>query len=980
MTTPPTTTSDDETAALLRRDCPEDDPEDIDRLLALASLRQELAGVPTAPVRFRQWEVERRLGRGGMGAVYLARHCRLGRRVALKLLRPSSERDLREAQALATIRHKNVVQIHQVDTAGDRTVIEMEFIDGPTLRTWASAAGRSWREIVGAYADAGDGLAAIHKAGLLHRDIKPDNLVRDAEGHVKIVDLGLAVSSAGLRPPVNPSGGEAARSALALRITADGAIVGTHGYIAPEVLADSQASPASDQFSLATSLYEALHGVLPFQACTPDALVAAMRHGTFTTTTATSPPPAWLLPVFRRALAFEPAARYATVDAFVRDLRDGLQRRRRWLLGGSVLAAVVALPAVGWAVKPPPEDPCAKVGPDFITFWSASVRNDLGERAAIDPSPHVARSLAQLMNMLDARTKALSDTRTRLCAADNTSGRNDLNTRQQACLDHARRNMQALVRNLQSAPDQLARRFTAATTALEALPTCEDTRSFAQWPLPTMSGSDDDALAEQLAQAAALEVAGEFPRAEAMARQVAETSANHHPLRHAESLFRLGHILGQQHHYTVAFATLDDARDAAFAVGHDDLFCQAAAFQAKLAANVGLDAASSARELGLAEACVRRNGTRNILLRADLLEARGLHALAAADPLAASRWHREALDLRRSHLGDEAEEIARSLQNLANARAAHGDHGALADYREALRLKEQLFGPDHVEVADALFDLGVFLTEATSAPEITSALEARAVLERAAAIFDRSPGALDAARARTHIALAILDLSQAPPSDSALHTAAAHLERARALLADASLGPSHPDRATLLEAEGLLALRRHDFRTAQRTYARASRILRRHDPTGLAVLDNIIRQIEAAYGAEDFTAIAAIARDEDPPLVDSLPALPPGEYGPAAWYIAEGFTQLSAPTEAAVYFRIALQAYQQLDQAPAVAELQWRLAQALGHDPAHADEALALARDALVHFQTLGARAEVSAITRWLKRHPLELRPTPHTP
>lgn len=138
---PPTANS--EPAALLRRERPPALAE-LDGQLHLARLRCELAGVAAEPVLFREWPVVRRIGHGGMGSVYLARHRQLGCWVALKILHARGDRSaemhdarlIREAQALATIDHPHVIKIHQIDIADAQTVIEIEYIDGETLRAW----------------------------------------------------------------------------------------------------------------------------------------------------------------------------------------------------------------------------------------------------------------------------------------------------------------------------------------------------------------------------------------------------------------------------------------------------------------------------------------------------------------------------------------------------------------------------------------------------------------------------------------------------------------------------------------------------------------------------------------------------------------------------------------------------------------------------------------------------------------------------
>jgi serine/threonine protein kinase/tetratricopeptide (TPR) repeat protein len=146
------------------------------------------------------------IGKGGMGEVYAAYDPELDRKVAIKVLRTSSSaaadpaegraRILREAQALAQLSDPNVVAVYDVGTFGERVFLAMEFVDGSTLNFWQQAQVRSWREIVEMYAQAGRGLAAAHRRGLVHRDFKPENAMVGRDGHVRVMDFGLARSEA----------------------------------------------------------------------------------------------------------------------------------------------------------------------------------------------------------------------------------------------------------------------------------------------------------------------------------------------------------------------------------------------------------------------------------------------------------------------------------------------------------------------------------------------------------------------------------------------------------------------------------------------------------------------------------------------------------------------------------------------------------------------------------------------------------------
>lgn len=983
MTSPPPTSSGDDASVLLRRDRPTP-LEDLDGQLHLAQLRHALASTAAEPVGFRQWDVERRLGHGGMGSVYLARHRQLGRWVALKVLSPRTDRTtahdarlLREAQALANIRHKNVVQVHQVDNQGEQTVIEMEYVDGPTLRAWQ--AGRAWREVVAAYADAGDGLAAIHRSGFVHRDIKPDNLLCDSEGLVKVADLGLAISGESAASEAAPSAGPHPTSS---RLTADGALVGTLAYMAPEVIVGRPATAASDLFSLAASLYEALHGVLPFHGDTAEAHAAAIRAGRLSQSLDRPPLPKWLELTLHRALAPHPERRHGAVPLFVRELRRGLRRRRNRVVLALAGLTLVGLPGLTLWLTAPPHDPCPDAGRPFLELWNEVTRAELQTRVGTTPAQPIQRSFDLLTRTLDDTTRALSGTASALCRADASVTAQasqlrdglDLHTRQHACLDHTFRNLRALVNRLRTTGDDLAHHYADAVGTLEALPRCDDPRDLIHWSLSPDLAEFDARIAAALANAAALESTGDYTGAASLAESAVATSVHASPQYQAEALYRLGHILGEQHRYIKAYATLVKAREVAFGIGHDELFCRTGVFLAKLTANVGLDPATSALELGLANACRKRIDARSILFNADLLEAGGLLALATADPAAAVRWHGEALALRREHLGDLNHPTLKSVHNLANALAAAGDHEtARQRHEEALAGYEQLFGRDNVEVADVLFDYGDFLR--STDPEKSSSLLARAL-----EIFARPSSSRPAAAAMTHLLLALGEFARDLDARD-LDAAADHFRQARALQHSAALGPNHPDRAALLQVEGALALTNKDFPAAARAYERATRMLARQGAAGSEIHDSILNEIEAAYGSGDFARIVRHAHDEGPPLAAHLRSREPAsERGGPAWYIGDSLARTGFPEDGVVYLQIARAAYQAASKPEPVAELGWEIARLIVAMPARRDEARDLAASSLSYYQSVGDQPTATKISRWLKRNAPGPRPTTSEP
>jgi dienelactone hydrolase len=302
------------------------------------------------------YAIDGKLGQGGMGTVYRARDTVLGRVVAIKVLSAETANDpelgpriLREAKAASRLNHPNIVTVHELAKSGDTEFIVMELVDGAPLSTQIAAGGLSIDRIVEWSRQVAEALAAAHEAGLVHRDIKPGNVMVTSSGRVKVLDFGLA-----RHLPASPT--DATTPATAEFMTRRG-VAGTVGYMAPEQIEGQPADARSDVFALGVVMFELLTGRRPFAADT--------AWGTMHATITSDPPsvsrlradvPPALARIVMRALAKHPDDRYPSARELAIDLA-ALGRTdvgpaapaRRWMTRATVAALVIAAAgAIGW--------------------------------------------------------------------------------------------------------------------------------------------------------------------------------------------------------------------------------------------------------------------------------------------------------------------------------------------------------------------------------------------------------------------------------------------------------------------------------------------------------------------------------------------------------------------------------------------------------------------------------------------------------
>ena len=285
--------------------------------------------MPSPGDTFDRYVLEEAIGEGGMGRVYRALDPRLGRRVALKVLlaegtdkvrADAKARMMREARAAAAFNHPNVVAIHDVGEVDGSPFIAMELVSGHTLRAYVGQSDATDAQKLSWLIDVARGLAAAHRAGLVHRDIKPDNVMVTADGVVKILDFGIARQSESDDTGVDINAKTAAAALPSL--TAEGQALGTPQYMAPEQLQAEPVDGRCDQFAWGVMAWELFAGSLPWGPTRTGAqLIAAVLAAPVRPLREVAPSvSAVVSDVVARAVSKARTARFATMDELLASL------------------------------------------------------------------------------------------------------------------------------------------------------------------------------------------------------------------------------------------------------------------------------------------------------------------------------------------------------------------------------------------------------------------------------------------------------------------------------------------------------------------------------------------------------------------------------------------------------------------------------------------------------------------------------------
>jgi serine/threonine protein kinase/tetratricopeptide (TPR) repeat protein len=709
------------------------------------------------------------VGRGAMGEVYAAYDPELDRKVAIKLLRVRGDqaqggtahegraRLMREAQAIAKLSHPNVVMVYDVGTFQGDVFIAMQFIDGQTLGYWMHAQPRAWPEIVKVFVEAGRGLAAAHEKNLIHRDFKPENVMVGADGHVRVMDFGLAratidrdnrpdraatEAAPGASAPAGPTDDSDPESTRALgstarasrpttqpveprsvQLTQTGAMLGTPAYMSPEQFQGLPIDPRADQFSFCVALYEALYGERPFAGNSLVSLMTGVLSGTVRDAPAGTKVPSRLRGLVVRGLRLKPDDRWPSLDALLTELeRVGSPTRtprRRFAAGAAAkLAGIWEAPPRGRAVETPAK---AEIRRAFL---------------ATDRQ-YAPAAFDKVSLILDQYARDWSEMYVDACEATHVRGEQSAEVLdlRMASLDECLEGLAALCQALRQANAEVVENAVSAASALRSVDRCADVkllRAVVRPPEDPTTRATVDRLRARVSEVRAVCQVGRFTEGLTLIAPLVDEvrRTGYGPLL-AEALFEMGQLHSERRDAVAAALAFEEALWTAELGRHEEVAAKAAVQLIYAAGGAQLRFDAGEIWARYAETVLRRMGGQDVLWgwlfnnRGAMRERQGRLSEAVDDARAAVAANEKA------H-GPDSADVGMSLSNVAMYLEQMGDlEAAVSSIERGVRALESGLGPEHPRTGVILSNYAEILNQ------VGRFAEARQVARRALAIFER---------------------------------------------------------------------------------------------------------------------------------------------------------------------------------------------------------------------------------------------------
>ncbi len=708
-----------------------------------------------------------------MGVVHAAWDPQLDRKVAIKLLGRDASHDAsrhqrlrREAQTMARLRHPNVATVFDLGELEGQVYVAMEFVDGPNLREWLAAKRRSTADILTSFIAAGRGLFAAHRAGIVHRDFKPDNVVVTHDGRVLVLDFGLArwLAPAGTPNALDSDSGDAStsdpgpidgppleelsRSAIRTHIepvesidpidsareigllassnhlTIPGTVLGTPAFMAPEQRSGRPVDDRCDQYAFCVALWLALSGRHPFGSGSR-ALTRA-RTGKPREFSRRDLPRA-VIRALERGLSWDPDRRWPDMG----QLLDALEQRPRrswlaWVAGASVVGALALGIGLGSSRGEPEPPSCPDSRTRVATIWNEAAADQLAHTwTQAGPGRASSRAWLQVQARIDAWVDVWVVAHGEVCEAHliRHESSDALHDRQMACLDRQLGSLADLLELLAglTGDEQLA--GVEATLALPRVEDCLDRDRLLD--APEYSDPEQRATLErELARLDLLDALGRWKQVRADAGELAEVAAKvpeHHDLLVLAKL-KLAEVLEGLDEPEEAEKAAMEATRIAVTLGRAEVrgFAFARLADVLLTRN---DHAEAERWLSLALAIADRSDKHELVREVAIVESRLTSMIREYD--LALKANQRALD----HTDPQAAplEHAELIRQFALLHLQMGNlEAALLEYGSVIAVFERETGGTHPDLPVLLYD------QAVAYEDLGRLSEAESMFERAA--------------------------------------------------------------------------------------------------------------------------------------------------------------------------------------------------------------------------------------------------------
>jgi len=774
------------------------------------------------------------LGSGGMSVVFIAYDPELDRRVAIKLMRSQMwdadgrTRLLREAQAMARLTQPNVVTVYDVGTFGDQVFLAMELVDGVTVKRWLQKQPRSWRDIVEVFAQAGRGLDSAHAAGLVHRDVKPSNILVDSTGRARVLDFGLARPVAGqatregeeaeAQKP-DPLSGDSVTSSSALDtdLTRVGQVVGTPAYMAPEQergVSDAR----TDQYSYCVALYEALCGERPGDGDTErrDTDPRSRSAGTGSGRARWRRVPSRVRRAVERGLSEDPESRYPSMSSLLAELtRDPAKKRRRLLTAAAAAALIGAVGAISVARNRQSSNPCTGAESKLAGVWDSGQKHVLESAFQSTGAPIGISAWTGVERYLDDYAAQWMAMYRETCEATTIRGEQSpglLDVRM-LCLTSKLQEVRALTALFAEAEVDVVSKAVAAVHRLTPVRECGDVTTLAarsREPRDPKKRAELVDLNARLGKGRALAHAGKIAGALAVTEPLATAAATlgYRPLE-AEVNLLLAQLddemgkpeAGVEHCHHAARAAIA-GRDAVTEI-------KAWSYLVLMLGDRMARADDAERWAEIASARLESIGEHEEL-EAELLRRRGIIAGVRGDHHKAEQYLQASLAITDRVFGPSSFESGLVHEQLGLTYHALGDYERSLEHAERhVEICESVYGELHPALALALNNLALAQTG------LGRAKQARASLERSVAIYEKLFG-----RDYYLLAMPLCNLGD-------LYLKAGDYARARSQYArsleiwKASYGADHPDLVHPMSGLASVLAAQGDLETARDTYEQA---------------------------------------------------------------------------------------------------------------------------------------------------------------